>query len=181
MTTKASKALPYLAGIAILLIVVGFMLGLKVVIEYDAANHRVRTTKLIYSVLPISTTTEPLWADDHPSVPANWELMHRFHYSAAGTKIKHTHWGAVVDPILLWHELNLPNEAKAALAARINELIESDRTLLAKRVYIRRIDFRLKAALAQSESPITPMQINALIDESFIKPIDDEAAMIPDP
>ena len=187
MTTKKFKAIPFILGFLIILLLAGFMLGLKVVIEFDQTNSQMKTTKYIFLHIPVITDKQELWfsAGSEPVTPIDWELMHEIHYSAAGTKIKHTHWGAVVDPIILWNDLDLPDAPKSVLATRTRELIDDDLTLMAKRIYIRRIDIRLRQMLEtpdiHSGFGINGDMIDALVNSAFIKPIDAEAAMIPDP
>ena len=107
--------------------------------------------------------------------------MHEFHHSAAGSKIHHTHWGAAVDTLQVWEEYRFDIQAKDTLSTRTRELINSDFSPLAIRIYLLRIDYKLRVQFAAPTAPLTPELIDTLIDSCFIKPIDAEANMLPDP
>lgn len=190
MTTPKRKALPYLAGIVIVLIVVGFMLGLREVIQFDPASAQVKTTKYIYLYLPISSDTQPTWISPAKPNSPDWQLMHEFHYSAAGTKIKHTHWGAVVDAFQPWEEYRFNSDAKMRLRSKTLELINGSQDVKAKRIYARRIGIQLLKLLDDAQTQdgthtstekISPEMIDSLVDSAYIDPIDAESSMIPDP
>jgi len=183
MKPKASKAIPYIAGFFLLLILAGFSLGLRTKIEFDPINAQMKTSKYIFLHLPIILHKQELWFSDgsEPITPIDWQLMHAFHQSAAGSDIKHTHWGSIADTIILWDQLDLEPETKAQLAERVRSFITSDRPVKSIRVYLLRIDSMLKYDIQASESPLTPEQIDALFEEALIKPIDAEASKIPDP
>ncbi len=179
--SKAPKALPYIAGFFILLILVGLSLGLRTVIEFDPRGAQIRTTRYIFLHIPISSDTFPTWISQGPAQNPDWQLMHEFHHSAAGSKIHHTHWGAIADTLEPWRAFRFDAESKHRLAARTFELIQSDHPVKAIRIYLLRIDAMLKYELQTSDTPLTPERIDALFKEALIKPIDAEASKIPDP
>ncbi len=181
MTPKAAKAAPYIAGFFLLLLLVGLSLGLRTVIEFDPRGAQIRTTRYIFLHLPISSDTSPAWISQGPSKTPNWQLMHEFHHSAAGSDIHHTHWGAIVDTIEPWQELRFDPEPKYRLSTRTLELIQSNSPPKAIRIYLLRIDAMLRYDLQDPNKLTDPADIDALFAEAFIKPIDAEASKIPDP
>ena len=181
MKPKASKALPYIAGFFLLLLLVGLSLGLRTVIEFDPRGAQIRTTRYIFLQIPISSDTFPAWISQGPSDAPDWQLMHEFHHSAAGSDIHHTHWGAIADTLEPWREFRFDAESKHRLAARTLELIQSDHPVKAIRIYLLRIDAMLKYNLQDPNKLTDPADIDALFKEALIKPIDAEASKIPDP
>lgn len=178
---QKSKLIPITAGLFILILLAGFSLGLRTVIEFDPASAQVKTTKYIFLHLPISSDTDPTWiSPGQPSTP-DWQLMHEFHHSAAGSKINHTHWGAMVDSLQSWEEIRFNIEAKDTLSANTLALINTDTNPKALRVYLLRINSQLNFILAQPDADLSPETINALMSEAVIEPIDREASKFPDP
>lgn len=186
MSSKKSKAIPFIAGFFILALLAGFSLGLRTVIEFDPVNAQMKTSKYIFIKVPIIIHKQELWFSDGtastaPITPTEWHLMHEIHHSATGTKIEHTHWGSTADTVIPWGELKLNEVAMSRLATRTVELINSDHHYKTIRIYARRIDGKLNQALAGAETSLDANTIDALFDVAFIAPTDAEANMIPDP
>jgi hypothetical protein len=181
MPSKKSKALPIAAGLIALVLLAGFSLGLRTVIVFDPSSAQVKTTKYIFLNLPISSDTHPTWISPGRAQDADWQLMHEFHHSAAGSKLHHTHWGAIVDTFEPWAEFRFDIEAKDFLSMNTLRLINSDYKPKAIRVYLLRINARLQTLLADPDAQINPQTINALVEACLVEPIDREAAMIKDP
>lgn len=181
MSAKKSNILPIAAGILVLILLVGFSLGLRTVIVFDPASAQVKTTKYLFIYLPISSDTRPTWiSPGQPNAP-DWQLMHEFHQSAVGTKLHHTHWGAIVDSLDPWEELRFDIDAKDTLSANTLALINSDTSPKAMRVYLLRIGAQLNYRLAQHDAELTPEIINTIMSEAEIEPIEREAAKFSDP
>ena len=179
-----SKLIPIAAGLFVLILLVGFSLGLRTVIEFDPANAQMRTTKYLLLKLPVSTKSEMLWLTtaDMPYATPDWHLMHEFHHSAAGSKIHHTHWGAFADTIILWSELNLEPDARSHLAQQTTALVDDDALhIKSKRIYARRIDAQLRFQLDDPETIMTPSLIDTIIEAAYARPIENDASMLPDP
>jgi hypothetical protein len=178
---QKSKLFPFAAGLFVLILLAGFSLGLRTVIEVDPASAQVRTTKYIFLHLPISSETHPTWISPGRPDSPDWQLMHEFHHSAAGSDIQHTHWGAIVDSLQSWEELRFDIQAKDTLSANTLSLINTDTNPKALRVYLLRINAQLNYLLTQPEGDLTPEIINTLMSEVMIEPIDREASKFPDP
>jgi len=179
MSSKKSKALPIAAGLIVLLLLVGFVLGLRTVIEFNPVSAEIRTTRYIYYALPVSSKSERTWispADVHPSA-SGWELMHSFDRSAAGSKIVHTRWGAIADTIEPWGGFILDGDTRAHLRDRAIALINSDRPVRAIRIYMLRIDTALNATLDDQSTPkptpLSPAAIDEIFRAAIEEPIDD--------
>ncbi len=182
MSSKKSKAIPFIAGFFVLILLAGFSLGLRTVIEFDAVNAQMRTSKFLFLKLPISIHKQELWFADgtQPVTPIDWQLMHEFHHSATGSKLDHTHWGAFADTVILWGDLDLEPDLKSYLANRTREMMKSDEQVKAKRIYARRIDGQLRFHLENAETPLTIEALDTIIKDAFAKPIDGEASMLRD-
>jgi hypothetical protein len=183
MKPKASKAIPYIAGFFVLLLLAGFSLGLRTKIEFDPINAQMKTSKYIFLHVPVILHKQELWFSDgsEPNTPIDWQLMHAFHQSAAGSKIEHTHWGSIADTVIPWGDLRLSSESKVQLAKRTRKLINSDRPVKSIRVYALRINAMLNYRLEDPDTELSPQDIDTIIDDAFVKPIDTEASKIPDP
>lgn len=180
-TKPKSNILPIAAGILVLVVLVGFTLGLRTVILFDPASAQVKTTKYLFLHLPISSETRPTWISPGlPNAP-DWQLMHEFHQSATGTKLVHTHWGAIVDTFEPWSELRFNIDAMDTLSADTLALINSDTTTKAIRVYLMRVDAQLNYRLAQPDAELNPEIITTIMSEAEIEPIEREASKFADP
>ncbi|PCI08908.1 hypothetical protein COB72_07430 [bacterium] len=183
MSSKKSKSIPFIAGFFVLILLAGFSLGLRTVIEFDAVNAQMRTSKFLFLKLPVIIDKQELWFADgtEPVTPIDWQLMHEFHHSATGSKLDHTHWGAFADTIILWGDLQLDADLQSHLAIRTREMMKSDEHIKAKRIYARRIDGQIRFQLENAETPLTIETLDTIIEAAFAKSIDGEASMLADP
>ncbi len=176
MPSSRSKLIPIIAGLLVLLLLLGLTLGLRTVIEFDPATQQVRATRYLFLRLPVATSVQPLWSapDTPPPVGRrDWHVMHEYRQSATGTTINHTRWGSIADTIAGWAELDLPEPASARLARRTEELITSDRPGGDLRVYILRVDAYIRYQLGATDTPPTADDIDAHFEKALTKPIDD--------
>lgn len=171
MPSKKSKLIPIGAGLFILLLLIGLSLGLRTVIELDLPNAQIRTTNYIFFSIPISAETVPTWITPGQSSTPEWQLMHEFHHSAAGSQIDHTKWGVVADTLEPWEDFNLSDETKAQLATRIRSLMNDGLDVKAIRVYMLRIDAILRYELQVPDSTLTTQEIDTIFDEEIVKSI----------
>ncbi|MBL4697304.1 MAG: hypothetical protein JKX70_00575 [Phycisphaerales bacterium] len=175
MKPKASKAIPFIAGFLILVLIAGFALGLRTVIEFDRVNAQMKTTKSLYLHLPVSIHKQELWFShgDEPITPIEWVSMHEIHNSPAGTKIENTKWGSIVDTVMPWDELGFEHESKAVIAKRTLELINQDLPVKIIRVYILRVDAMLRYDLQDPQASLDPDAIDTIFNDAIAKPIED--------
>ena len=179
MKPKSSKAIPIVAGLIVLILLVGFALGLRTIIEFNPASAEIRTTRYIYYALPVSSKRERTWISpsDAGARGADWKLMHSFDRSAAGSKIDHTRWGSIADTIAPWGGFVLDPTTKSHLRDRTLALINSDRPVRAIRIYMLRIDAALNATLddqsTPNPTPLSPQGIDEIFQTAIETPIDD--------
>ncbi len=174
LSPRRATILSLLFGLLMLLVVLGLYFGLHTTIELSPARGVVKTTKLLYVVVPVQTTQRPLWiADEHAQPSAHdWVLMHEYKQGAMGSKIDHTRWGRVVDLIDSWDELRLDPAARARLGERTRELIThgfDDRSLV---IYLTRVNSSLLRDIADEQGPVSPDAIDHMFEQAVNTPID---------